>query len=173
MRRLVPRVRAIVSIVICILLVLYAWLRTDLNITIIIDILIFIPGFIFSYFLSTIVDIRASNILYYLIVLTSIFIMNVFNESSFALNLSINDWEKKVIEYMGDNCSTSCSIQGRAIYDEDENVVYDWHGLSYMYDGYIIRVEDSLEYKISLEDQCIVKELNEEHKVLKGKCEEG
>lgn len=171
MGTLSPKVRSITCIIICALSAIIIRLLTDLNITIIIDILILIPGFIISYILSNKLDIRVSNIMFYVITLCSLFAINIFNGSSIALNLSISDWEKTVIKNIGNYCSFDCSIENRTIYSENNIEVYKWHGLSYVYEGTIKKIDDSLEYKISLENKCIVKELNKKYKVLNGKCD--
>ena len=165
-----PKTRSIACIVICILLAVTLRLLTDLNITIIIDILLFIPGFIISYVLSNNLDIRVSNILFYVVVLISGFIVQTFINSSIALNISINDWEKTVAKRINNECSSDCKIENRSIYDENNTEIYKWHGLSYVYDGHIKKVDGEIEYKISLENKCIIKELNKEHRILDGKC---
>lgn len=94
----------------------------------------------------------------------------VFEECDTSLNISINDWEKTVFKKLGNNCSTKCKVENRAIYDENNNEVYKWYELSYVYDGQIRKENNSLEYKISLDNKCIIKELNEKHKILNEKC---
>ena len=166
-----PKVRSVICIFICILLSLFIKLFTDLNMVIIIEILLFIPGFILSYILSTKLDIRISHFLFYIIVFLSFLLVSSFSKSSIALNISIQDWERKVIKNLDNECSLTCIIKNRTIYDENNNEVYSWHGLSYIYGGEIIKNNDSLEYKISLENKCIVKLSNEKYKIINNKCD--
>lgn len=165
-----PKTRSLVCISICILSSFFIRIFTDLNLTIIIYILLFVPGFILSYILSIKLDIRLSHILFYIIFFCSMLLFIVFEESDTSLNISINDWEKTVLKKLGNKCSINCKIENRAIYDENNNEVYKWYGLSYVYDGQIRKENNFLEYKISLENKCIIKELNKEHKILNGKC---
>ena len=165
-----PKSRSIVCIFICILAALIIALFTDLNIVIVVEILLLIPGFILSYILSIKLDIRISHYIFYIILFFSLLLVSAFNQSNIALNIFINDWEKSVMKKLDNECLSTCTVSNKAIYDENNNVVYSWRGLSQVGSGEIRKNGDLLEYKISYKNKCIIKELNNEHKVSKTRC---
>ena len=164
------KTESIVCIVICILAAIIIRTLANFNVVFVIEILIFIPGFIVSYILTNILDIRIHKAMFCVIVLLSFFLVKVFAKSSIAFNISIADWEKTAMRKINNECLSSCKIKDRAIYDENNVEIYRWFGLSYIYDGYIKKVDGFLEYKLSLKDKCIVKEINKEYKILDGEC---
>ena len=164
-----PKIRSIICIIICVLLIIIFRFFTNCNIIIIINLLIFLFGFLISYFLAIKIDLRISNALFYVICLCSLCAINLFDNSNIALDMMINDWEKTAIKKIGNSCTSECYIKNQTIYDQSNNKLYKWDGFN-VYRGTIRTVNESLEYKMSFDDKCIVKDFDKDRKVLDGNC---
>ena len=165
-----PKKRSMCAFILCIIGAIICYFFTTFGIIITIDLLILAFLFLLMYFISKNIDIRISHGLFYIFALMGCFIAIKFNESSFAFNLGIRDWEKHIKPVIIEHCTTECSIKGRKLYNSKNIEIYSWYDLNYVYGGVASASDKDISYQISFDDKCVTKEIKKDFVISKGKC---
>lgn len=165
-----PKKRSILVFVLCVIGAIICYFFTTFGIIIAIDLLILAFLSLLMYFISKNIDIRMSHGLFYIFILIGCFIAGKFNESSFAFNLGIKDWEKHIKPVIIEHCTTQCSIKGRKLYNSKNNKIYSWYDLNYIYEGVASASDRDISYQISFDDKCVTKEIKKDFVISKGRC---
>lgn len=127
--------------------------------------------FLFIHVLMQNVEIRVADIAFGILTAISLCGIMWFWNTPLAFKISVHYLDNKIDKYAIQNCKEFCTINGNKIYNNKKEIVYGWHGLEHVYDGYIEVKDNKIKYLISFEDKCVTKEFNTKYVISDGNCE--
>jgi len=118
------------------------------------------------------IEIRLADIFFYILTAISLYLtMFCFGNTNFAFNIGVEFIDNKINKYAIKNCQEGCTIGGNAIYNNQKEKVYGWHGIAPVYNGYIEIEKNQIKYQISFEEKCVTKNFNTKYVIIDNKCE--
>lgn len=169
MNWIIPKKRGLYAALLCVVIAIISYFF-NLGPIWGISLLIQAVAFLFIHMLIQNIEIRLADILFGILTAISLCGIMCFWNTPLAFKISVHYLDNKINKYAVQNCQENCTINGNKIYNNKKEIVYSWHGLSHVYDGYIETEDNKIKYQISFEDKCVTKEFNAKYVISDSKC---